>query len=721
MGLMRLKHSLVSKLKGMTLNRTVTQILRESHSIRVKPGGKVPCPFCGHHTFSVKDNNEIGKCFHPTCEKVIKAERGGGGISIPVKTNTKSQNLSGCSLEDYSEAKAIPIPFLESLGITQISYLSKTAIRIPYFDASGDEKAIRFRTSLKKTDGKDNRFRWKKGSKPVLYGLWKLNDARDKGYVVIVEGESDAHTLWFHDIPAIGLPGAGTWKEEWAENLTGISKVFVVIEPDSGGEAVKKWLACSKIKDRCFLMSIKGYKDPSELHCEREADFGHQMQESINEAVPFNAVHNKQIASERELLWKRCESIARPQNILTSFSNIISDLGLVGECRNAKILYLALTSRVLKRPISVAVKGPSSCGKSYVVENVLKLFPESAYHSITAMSERALAYSEEPISNRFLVIYESSGVENDFISYLLRSLLSEGCVRYETVDKTKEGLKAKLIEREGPTGLIITTTSLSLHPENETRILTIPINDTPEQTAIILLAIANDSKEIPDLDQWIAFQLWLEKSDKDVAIPYAAEIAKLLPSKHVRLRRDFTQILNLIKTHAIIHQVNRHRDSAGRIIANLDDYVAVKVLIDDVISTGLQVTIPGGVREIVRVLEELYTPGSEGVTIKQMASKMDLDQSVVNRRLRQAMEGGYAEKMTIGNKKPFRFKPAEPLPEDAGILPRVEQIGSCNLADPLNTGIDHNEKAEEQAPWESILEKLKYLPMPSTKAGGILS
>ena len=37
-----------------------------------------------------------------------------------------------------------------------------------------------------------------------------------------------------------------------------------------------------------------------------------------------------------------------------------------GEVRTAKLLYLALTSRVLERPVSVAVKGPSSGGKTYL-------------------------------------------------------------------------------------------------------------------------------------------------------------------------------------------------------------------------------------------------------------------------------------------------------------------------------------------------------------------
>ena len=156
---------------------------------------------------------------------------------------------------------------------------------------------------------------------------------------------------------------------------------------------------------------------------------------------------------------------------LGEFDRELTRIGVVGERRGAKLIYLAVTSRLLERPVSVAVKGPSSGGKSFLVESTLKFFPQEAFHALTAMSDRALAYSNEPLQHRFLVIYEAAGMASDFATYLIRSLLSEGRVRYETVEKTKDGLVPRLIEREGPTGLIVTTTSLRLHPENETRML----------------------------------------------------------------------------------------------------------------------------------------------------------------------------------------------------------------------------------------------------------
>jgi hypothetical protein len=254
-------------------------------------------------------------------------------------------------------------------------------------------------------------------------------------------------------------------------------------------------------------------------------------------------------------------------NILESFAEDLACSGVVGESKLAKLLYLAVTSRFLERPVSVAMKGPSSGGKSYLTERVLSFFPEEAYYALTAMSEHALAYGDEPLSNRFLVLYEAAGMDSDLTSYFVRSLLSEGRLRYETVEKTSEGMKPRLIEREGPTGLIVTTTAVKLHPENETRLLSVTVSDTQQQTRAVMAALAEGPGEEPNVKAWHALQRWLGCSERRVSIPYARDLAALIPPVAVRLRRDFGALLNLIRAHAILHQASRERDAEGRIIA----------------------------------------------------------------------------------------------------------------------------------------------------------
>jgi len=289
-------------------------------------------------------------------------------------------------------------------------------------------------------------------------------------------------------------------------------------------------------------------------------------------AVPWSAIEEKETAEERSEAWNDCAELARSPSILDLLDTELTRLGMVGERRCAKLVYLATTSRLLDRPVSIAVKGPSSGGKSFTVETTLKLFPPSAFYAVTAMSERALAYSDEPLRHRTLVIYEAAGMESEFASYLIRSLLSEGRLRYETVEKTPKGLVSKLIEREGPTGLITTTTALRLHPENETRLLSLGVTDTREQTRAVFQALADDGRAEVDVSRWQALQTWLAAGSAQVVVPYAQELAALVPPVAVRLRRDFRTVLTLIRAHALLHQASRRKDDLGRIIATTEDY-----------------------------------------------------------------------------------------------------------------------------------------------------
>lgn len=240
-------------------------------------------------------------------------------------------------------------------------------------------------------------------------------------------------------------------------------------------------------------------KDVSELYLNDAQGFKPHIDRAKDQAVPWLDIAESAAQEHSREVWAACESLALAQNILELLEATLKRGGVAGEGRVAKILYLALTSRFLDRIVSVAVKGPSSGGKSYLIEQVLRFFPEGAYYALTAMSDRTLAYSEEPIKHRFLVLFEAAGMSGDFATYLIRSLLSEGRLRYETVEKTSEGLKPRLIEREGPTGLLVTTTAVKLHPENETRLLSLTVSDTQEQTRNVLAALAEEHGEAPDL------------------------------------------------------------------------------------------------------------------------------------------------------------------------------------------------------------------------------
>jgi hypothetical protein len=52
----------------------------------------------------------------------------------------------------------------------------------------------------------------------------------------------------------------------------------------------------------------------------------------------------------RSEAWETCSELARSENILAEFDRALDSVGLVGERGNAKLLYLAITSRLLIDP-----------------------------------------------------------------------------------------------------------------------------------------------------------------------------------------------------------------------------------------------------------------------------------------------------------------------------------------------------------------------------------
>jgi len=379
--------------------------------------------------------------------------------------------------------------------------------------------------------------------------------------------------------------------------------------------------------------------------------------------------------------------LAGEPDILQAFAAAVCASGVCGEKRNARLIYLALTSRLLNEPVSLAIKGASSSGKSFTMETTLKFFPTSAYVSMTAMSERALVYMKEDFAHRTLVIFEAVALreqrekaESNLTAYFVRSLLSEGRISYPvTVRDKQEGFITRTIVKEGPTNVILTTTATQLHGENETRMISLPTDDTREQTRAVMLRLADGGPSYVDFTEWRRLQEWLENAEHRVIIPYARYLAESVPPVAVRLRRDFKAILRLIETHAILHQLTRERDDKGRIIASEADYLAVRELVADLIAEGVGATVPPTVRETVEAVR-LLDPG-EGATVKAVAERLRLDRSATQRRIQAARDRGYLVNLEDKRGRPARYTPSEPMPDELELLPRAvpaEGVQVCN-------------------------------------------
>lgn len=165
-------------------------------------------------------------------------------------------------------------------------------VKIPYLDTEKKEATYRKRYLPKA-------FKWKYGSggKIGMYGEWRLDDIRNMGYAVIVEGESDTQTMWYLKVPALGCPGASFFKAEFIDKLEGL-KLYIHVEPDQGGQTFLKNIT-TKLKDFNFLGEVYsfsckqfGVKDPSELYLRDGAEeAGQKIDKALKQAKLIDLDH----------------------------------------------------------------------------------------------------------------------------------------------------------------------------------------------------------------------------------------------------------------------------------------------------------------------------------------------------------------------------------------------------------------------------------------------
>jgi len=186
------------------------------------------------------------------------------------------------TLEDYALEKKLDVKFLTSLGLTN----GKDCVNIPYKDVDGTLVRMRQRYS----PASKKRFNWSTGTQIIPYGLWLLQTMKAKNHIFLVEGESDAQTLWFHQIPALGIPGANTFKDEWVQYIEDFDEIYIYTEPDKGGTAflrrVCEALQKNQYQGKVYMFTLDNFKDVSDLHVNSkdEKEFAENFEEALERA-----------------------------------------------------------------------------------------------------------------------------------------------------------------------------------------------------------------------------------------------------------------------------------------------------------------------------------------------------------------------------------------------------------------------------------------------------
>jgi hypothetical protein len=647
------------------------------NSLTVSEGDTQPVVFdCKVGCESAAVLAAIGLTWADVCEP-SNGRGGGGSLSSRRPFEHSNSSAGGLTLATYGAAKLIPEQKLRSWGLSDISYQGRPTVRMLYFDAAGNEVATRFRLELEKSDDADNRFRWKSKDKPCLYGLNRLDQARAAGYVVLVEGESDCHTLWHHGIPALGIPGADNWKEERdAPHLEGIETVYIVVEPDRGGEAVKRWLGRSRIAGRSRLVDLGEHKDPSGLYLAGPERFLEHWQAAIAAAGPWTECEAaERDAAAKEALGSAADLLEDP-NLLERVGLAMRARGYAGDLRPPKLGYVAITSRLLERPQNLAYVAQSAAGKNRAIDAALELVPPEAVYVEKAGSARALVYTDEDFRHRTVVVSEADSIPEDGpAASAVRSLAADNEMSYDVVEKNSatNRFETRHIVKPGPTGLI-TTSTRSLGAQMGTRVLEVSLPDDADQTRAVMKAhaasVMPSAGGVIDLEPFLAAQRWLALAGvRQVAVPFAEKLADLVPANAVRMRRDFRQLLTCTQTVALLYQRQRNRTPDGWVEAIFADYAMARELLAPTFDT----IAAEGVTPAIRRSVEAVLPGEE-VSSSDLAKRLKLSKSTVSWRVGRAVDAGWLVNNEKRSGHAAKLVRGAPLPDEMSALPTLDRL-----------------------------------------------
>lgn len=484
------------------------------------------------------------------------------------------------SIRQYLNARGISDEAIAKFKIGYGTFYRTKWITIPIKDIFGNYAFFKLRQD---PHFGDDKITYPKGISAQLYD-WETLEKPDES-LVICEGEMDRLLLESKGISAItSTHGAGTFKPEWLEKISNLSKVFVCYDNDDTGR--------------------KGAERVAKMLSERDMPetFIIRLPETVGNKGDITDYFIKHNGTTEEFF-----SFAKPYPEPIDFSRFsplssedlanILNLTIKHDVENKVVTFLCeLSAYSEDSQFNISFNAPSSTGKSYIPTEIAKLFPEEdvmelAYCSPTAFFHDAGEFDKErqgylvDLSRKIIIFLDQP--HNDLLAHL-RPLLSHDKkeITIKITDKgEKHGLRTKNILLRGYPSVIFCTAGLKIDEQEATRFLLLSPEINQDK---IRESISQAVRKASDSE---AFNAWLNGNNermllkeriraikqadiRDIRIDTDANIkerflehCKKLKSRH---SRDIKRLISIIRSFAIINLWWRERDGKT-LIANSND------------------------------------------------------------------------------------------------------------------------------------------------------
>lgn len=385
---------------------------------------------------------------------------------------------------------------------------------------------------------------------------------------------------------------------------------------------------------------------------------------------------------------------------------------IVGEENNIKFLFCACISKDLPKEyrLSAIITSQSSAGKSNLVNTVLEPFKDDVI-DYTDYTPAFLKRQEMIMNGKILKLeqMEKTNDKNQVTLSTLKFLLSEGMLKVGLVERNEKGKNTpQTLMVTGIPVFISTSTNFNIDPESLNRTFLMQIDETESQTKKIVSHILDKYKTLRINDSWPQELKELKKLANaykglahqitDIIIPFANKLLDRIPTGNLTIRRDLAKILNLTAVIAFIHTSKRIRiqDNDGKhfivdqwantekrytyaLIAEPSDFKEALAIAGTTIKQTLNKLNESSMEiydKFIQVydskqyengtLDGALSPSKEGVTVREMASKLKKSDNRTRELMNQLWSGGYLSREKTKSRE-YVYFPTEKKFDDINV------------------------------------------------------
>jgi hypothetical protein len=405
--------------------------------------------------------------------------------------------------------------------------------------------------------------------------------------------------------------------------------------------------------------------------------------ESVSNDVSRNLSAIGEMTPERKSQIERgARGLLESSGIFKSLRRALRRERLVGELRNALVLYVVGLSALLDRPLNAIVKGSSSAGKNHLVSRPLRLFPKEAVREITSSSKTAWNYGRDDFRHAIVYLQERNDAAGAI--HPVRLLISEGRL-IRTVTVNEGGIRVpKTFVAEGPIASISTTTRDRIEVDDENRHISLWMDESREQTRRINERYVSPQPRLTDdeLATWHqAYALIKARADVPVKLPdWFTIVATNVFDGSVTSRRYFPNFVEGCRTIALLRSFEKYPvDQPPREIeVDFSDFAIATMLFEEVFVESLDRDGDEHLKTRMAVQEISDENKGAPVTAEQLAERMSVSMDRAYRLLRDAVEAELikrANEPEKGNAKTYLPAPRPRfIPDPAEMLEEIPEI-----------------------------------------------